>query len=82
MEVDFGDFRIENLGEFEAKCEMALACESGPYRWGWLIKKGGRKYRDSVLLTDVIFVYLNEMNWFPDAGSPLRYQSSTRRNIL
>jgi hypothetical protein len=24
-EADVGDFRIEFLGEFEAKCEMALA---------------------------------------------------------
>jgi hypothetical protein len=29
-EADFGDFRIEFLGEFEAICETALVCESGP----------------------------------------------------
>jgi hypothetical protein len=26
-EADFGDFRIEFPGEFEAICETALACE-------------------------------------------------------
>jgi hypothetical protein len=30
VEADFGDFRIEFLGQFEAICETALACESGP----------------------------------------------------
>jgi hypothetical protein len=29
-EADFDDFQIEFLGEFEAICETALACESGP----------------------------------------------------
>jgi hypothetical protein len=29
-EADFGDFRIEFLGEYEPICETALACESGP----------------------------------------------------
>jgi hypothetical protein len=29
-EADFGDFRIEFLDEFEAICETALACKSGP----------------------------------------------------
>jgi hypothetical protein len=29
-EANFGDFRIEFLSEFEAICETALACESGP----------------------------------------------------
>jgi hypothetical protein len=41
--VDFGDFRIEFLGEFKAICETALDCESGPQ--GGLIdeKKRGSK---------------------------------------
>jgi hypothetical protein len=29
-----GDFRIDYLGEFEAICETASACESGP-KDGW-----------------------------------------------
>jgi hypothetical protein len=29
-EANFGEFRIEFLGEFEAICQTALACESGP----------------------------------------------------
>jgi hypothetical protein len=28
--ADFGDFWIKFLGEFEAICETALACKSGP----------------------------------------------------
>jgi hypothetical protein len=30
VETDFGDFRIDFLGEYHAKCETALGCESGP----------------------------------------------------
>jgi hypothetical protein len=37
--ADFDDFRGDFLGEYEAICETALARESGPYRWGWLMKK-------------------------------------------
>jgi hypothetical protein len=29
-EAGFGNFQIEFLGKFEAICETALACESGP----------------------------------------------------
>jgi hypothetical protein len=30
MEANFGDFRIEFLGEFEPICKTSLAHESGP----------------------------------------------------
>jgi hypothetical protein len=29
-ETNFGEFRSDDLGEYEAICEMALARESGP----------------------------------------------------
>jgi hypothetical protein len=30
VETDFGNFRNDFLGDYDAKCKTALGCESGP----------------------------------------------------
>jgi hypothetical protein len=50
---DFDDFRINYLDEYEAKCKMALARESGPYEELIEEKKPeGRKSRDTIPLNN------------------------------
>jgi hypothetical protein len=64
--ANYGNWRIEYLGEFEAICKTALVRESGPYRGGYLMKTAeGRKSRDTVTF---IYYHLVPAWWWGVQG--------------